>query len=95
MEKNINSILSMNKLIFDNINFERTGFKGDTSEFDFNMEVIIGFNPKLETYKVTLKMLGEKDDEYRLNISLTGFFSFDSEESIDDNFKRELIEKML
>lgn len=94
MEKNINSILSMDRLVFDNINFERIGFKNNKKEFDFNMEVVIGVNPKLESYKVTLKMHGEKQEEYRLNIALTGFFSFTSEENVaDDNVKKELIEK--
>ncbi|MFI3177181.1 MAG: Preprotein translocase subunit SecB [Eubacteriales bacterium] len=94
MEKNINSVLSMDKLIFDEINFERIGFKKDSSEFDFNIEVLIGFNTKLGTYKVTIKMLGEKSEEYRLNIALTGFFSFNGgEDVIGDIPKSELIEK--
>lgn len=93
MKKDINSVLSMDKLVFDKIDFERIGFKNDLNEFDFHMEIAIGHNNKIDTYKVTLKMLGEKQAEYSLNISLTGFFTFHTEEDLEDKFKKDVIEK--
>lgn len=93
MEKNINSILVMDRLVFDEIKFERTGFKNDESKFDFNIEVMIGVNSKSNKYKVTLKLLGKKEKEYNLNITLTGFFSIDEEEQREDEFAKELINK--
>lgn len=94
MSKNIISSLSMDKLIFDIINFERTGLKNSSSEFEMNLEVIIGINNKIDSYKVTLKMLGTKENEYKLNISVSGYFSINSEsEPIDDKLKKDLIEK--
>ena len=83
----------MDKLVFDEISFERVGLKNNKSEFDFKLEISIGINSEGDVYKVTLKLIGEKSEEYNLTISLTGFFSFDNREKLNDSFKKELIEK--
>lgn len=92
MKKDIKSVLSMDNLIFDKIDFERIGSKNDLNEFEFQMEIAIGHSIKTDAYRVTLKMNGVKQEEYSLNISLTGFFTFDADEKLDDPFKNELIQ---
>lgn len=92
MEKSINSVLSMEKLVFDEISFRRNNLKNDKSQFDFELQISVGISPSNDLYKVTLKMIGEKENEYDLTISLSGFFSFDSDD-LDDNLKKDLIEK--
>ena len=93
MEKSINSVLSMDRLVFDEISFERIGFQNNQSEFDFKLEISVGINPKGDLYKVTLKMIGQKSEEYNLRVSLTGFFSFDENEELHDDLKKGLIER--
>ena len=44
-------------------------------------------------YRVTLMLKGEKKDEYTFEISLTGFFSFSSDEETDGELQNELISK--
>lgn len=94
MKKN-NSILVMDKLQFDKIFFKRVGLKNEESTFGFDMEVVIKKNTALDLYKVTIVMEGQKAEEYRLNITLTGFFSFDNSEDgeIEIGIKNDLIEK--
>lgn len=92
MKKSINSVLSMEKLVFDEISFRRNNFKNDKSQFDFKLQISVGISPSNDLYKVTLKMIGEKENEYDLTISLSGFFSFDSDD-LEDNIKKDLIEK--
>lgn len=93
MKKDINSVLSMDKLVFDKIDFERIGLNKSLHEFSFSMQIMIGYSKKNDAYKVTLKMTGEKEDEYNLNISLTGFFTFTAEEILEDQFKNDIIQK--
>ena len=82
----------MEKLVFDEISFRRNNFKNDKSQFDFKLQISVGISPSNDLYKVTLKMIGEKENEYDLTISLSGFFSFDSDD-LEDNIKKDLIEK--
>lgn len=93
MKKDINSVLSMDKLVFDKIDFERIGLNKSLHEFSFSMQIMIGYSKKNDAYKVTLKMTGEKEDEYNLNISLTGFFTFTAKEILEDQFKNDIIQK--
>lgn len=86
---NYNSILNLQKLVFDRIEFDRKGFK-NTQELKFELQVQIGLNED-DLYKVTLVLNGTKQDEYNVVISLSGFFR--SEGQVEDKIVRDLINK--
>lgn len=88
----IKSSLNMDKLVFDHIEFTREGFKND-STVDFTIETRFAQNQSNEIYRVTLILKGEKKDEYVFEISLTGFFSLNNNDEMDDATKNELISK--
>ena len=66
------SILTLKRIFFEKIEFERKGFKNN-NELKFSLQVQIGKN-KDNIYKVTLVLDGDKKEEYELKISLTGLF---------------------
>lgn len=82
----------MDKLVFDKIHFERSGFKNQNS-INYTLETHFAENPQENIYRVTLILKGDKDDEYSFEISLTGFFSFGKDDGLDDSTKKELISK--
>lgn len=90
-KKNIESVLKLNKVVFDKIEFNRLGFK---NEQELELEIQSNISQRYETdiYKVTLILKGKKTDEYTLEISLSGFFSIESTELADD-LKNALITK--
>lgn len=87
----IDSVLVMQKLVFDKIEFERKGFKND-KELSFEIQVQIGMG-KDNSYKVTLILRGNKQDEYQFLISLSGFFTINNEEELEDKKIQDLIKK--
>lgn len=89
---NIKSILNMNKLVFDKIEFDRQGFKNQNQP-SYSIETHFAKNQQENIYRVTLVLKCDKKDEYTFEISLTGYFSFDSQEEMDENEKNELISK--
>lgn len=86
------SVLKMNKLVFDNISFSRKGFKNNNPP-KYKLESHFAKNQLEDIYRVSLLLDCDKEDEYTINIKLTGYFSFDSKESIDEQEKNELITK--
>lgn len=86
-----NSALTLQKMVFDRIEFNRKGFKNN-KELEFELQVQIGLD-KNSTYKVTLVLNGTKQDEYDIVISLSGFFAVETQEELDDNVVRNLINK--
>lgn len=88
--KNIRSFLKLEHIVFDKIEFQRFGFKTD-HEVNFGLQSNITQHRETELYKITLNLTGIKKDEYRFEISLTGFFDFDSRESLKDDIKKKLI----
>lgn len=92
MKQDARSVLKLEKLVFDKLLFERKGFSSENN-FEFNMESQISKRSNEEIYKVTLILYGKKPDEYIMEISLTGFFSFGTDASISDEDKKELISK--
>lgn len=88
---NVNSSLTLNQLVFDKIEFNRKGFQND-KEISFEVEVQIG-QGKDDIYKVTLILKGDKEEEYDFLISLTGFFSFEAAENLEEKQKENLINK--
>ncbi|UTC64426.1 protein-export chaperone SecB [Treponema sp. OMZ 788] len=88
---NYDSVLHMQAIVFDNIEFERKGFKND-NELEFNLEIQIGTD-KEHRYKVTLILKGNKKDEYEFSVSLSGFFMIEDVKNMDDKLKQNLISK--
>lgn len=90
MNKNVNSVLSLDKLVFDKIEFKRTGMKNEC-ELEVELQVVVNKKQDEEIYKVTLIFIGNKEKEYSLEIALSGYFSFDENEKIDEEFKKTMI----
>lgn len=88
---NYSSVLTLTKMVFDKIEFERKGFKNE-NELKFRLQVQIGKN-RNSAYKVTLVLEGDKKDEYELQISLTGFFEIQNSDELSDSIVQALIEK--
>jgi len=78
--KNIESILVMEQLVFDKIYFNRTGKKND-KQIKYNFEIQIG-RGKNNISKVTIILIGHKEDEYDLEISISGFFRISEQADI-------------
>ena len=77
---NFNSVLTLQKLVFDKIEFNRKGFK-NTQELKFELQVQISFDEN-DIYKVTLVLKGTKQDEYDIVISLSGFFKIEGKDQM-------------
>lgn len=90
MNKEVNSVLSLDKLVFDKIEFKRTGMKNEC-ELEVELQVVVNKKQDEEIYKVTLFFIGNKEKEYSLEIALSGYFSFDENEKIDEEFKKTMI----
>lgn len=88
---NFNSSLTLQKMVFDRIEFDRKGFK-NTKELKFELQVQIGLGED-STYKVTLVLNGTKQDEYNIVISLSGFFKIEGQEELEDKMVQDLINK--
>lgn len=86
-----NSILTLQKMVFDKIEFDRKGFK-NTNELKFELQVQIGLDEN-DTYKVTLVLNGTKQEEYDIVISLSGFFQVEGQEKLEDKLVQNLISK--
>ena len=84
-----NSVLTLQQMVFDKIQFERIGFK-NSNDVEFELQVQIGVSDE-GAYKVTLVLNAFKKDEYDIIISLTGFFSIDKK--IEDRTREILINK--
>ena len=90
MSKEISSVLSLDTLVFDKIEFKRTGMKNE-NEMEIELQVIINRKQDEEVYKVTLDFTGNKEKEYSIEIVLSGYFSFDENERVDEDLKKNLI----
>ena len=92
MKRDARSVLKLQKLVFDKLLFERKGFSSENN-FKFNLESQVSKRSNEDMYRVTLVLHGEKADEYTIDISLTGFFAFESDDSLADEDKKEYLEK--
>lgn len=90
MGKEINSVLSLDKLVFDKIEFKRLGMKNE-NEIEFNLQITINTKTNEDIYKVTLTLIGNKEKEYSMEIILSGYFSFDNNEELTGEDKKTLI----
>ena len=78
---NSSSVLTLENMVFDKIEFNRIGFKNE-NEIKFSLKMQIGSGED-GTYRVTLILNGIKQDEYTVSISLTGIFSIKNGEDLD------------
>lgn len=94
----IESVLKLNKLVFDKIEFTRLGFKNN-EELEIEIQSNISEREKserrekYEMYKVTLILKGKKNEEYTMEISVSGFFSIESDSELNNDLKDKLITK--
>ncbi len=90
--KSIESVLKLNKIVFDKIEFKRLGFEND-NELELEIQSNISQRQETEIYKVTLILKGKKPEEYTLEISLSGFFSIETDDKLTENLKNTLVTK--
>ena len=91
-DQNIESILKLNKLVFDKIEFERQGFKNDKA-LELKIQSNISYRKDTEVYKVSLEIKGNKPEEYIFDIILSGFFSIEVDGDLAEDLKNSLITK--
>lgn len=89
-ENNIQSILHLDRLVFDKIEFKRLGFSSEKS-IELKIQSNIAQRQDSQVYRVNLTMNGTKPEEYIFEISLTGFFTIEQENSASENHENELI----
>ncbi len=90
--KSIESVLKLNKIVFDKIEFKRLGFEND-NELELEIQSNISQRQETEIYKVTLILKGKKPEEYTLEISLSGFFSIETDDELTECLKNTLVTK--
>lgn len=83
-------VLRLEKLFFQNIEFNRLGLKND-NEPEFKFDIQISKNNEEEIYKVAIKLQGEKADEYKIMIEINGLFTFSALADINYELKKKLI----
>jgi len=83
------SELKMNPIVFDELNFERTGFAPQNPK-----ELEIGFGVEVEKhdpghYRVILAVSVKREDEFNASVQVSGFCTIDE----DNPMKEELLNK--
>ena len=86
------SVLQLDKIVFDKIEFKRLGFSSE-KELELEIQSNISQKQDADIYRVTLVLKGTKPEEYIFEISLTGFFSFEAENAIQEELKNTLVSK--
>ena len=72
-------VLKLNALVFDEIIFKRLGMHSE-NELEVSFSVSIGTNisdPDIK--KVSVKVIGEKKEEYTFEIQASGIFSYEGD----------------
>ena len=88
----IRSVLKLEKLVFDKIEFKRLGFKND-KEIELRIRSNISQKQGADIYRITLVLNGDKPEEYSFEISLTGFFAIEDCPDITQELKDDLVSK--
>lgn len=74
-------VLKLDSLVFDKLNFKRLGEK-NSHELEVNISVTIGTNMSdIKVKKVTINFLGNKKDEYVIEVQASGYFEYKGEAS--------------
>lgn len=85
------STLKMHHIVFDNLSFTRKGFQNrESDDIQFHINASIGERKEDSTYKVTLEVIADKEEEYTASAKISGFFRFES-----DNLSPDLKENIL
>lgn len=90
--QDIQSVLRLDKILFDKIEFKRLGDVSD-KELELEIKSSIAQRKNEDVFKVILGLTGNKPGEYVFEISLTGFFTIEQGEGITEELKRNLITK--
>ena len=90
--KSIESVLKLDKIVFDKIEFNRLGFQND-KELQLEIQSNISQRRDTDIYRVTLVLKGKKPEEYTLEISLSGFFSIEVDDELTEDLKNTLVTK--
>lgn len=80
------SVLRLNHVVFDEISFSRHGFMNqseDETEVKLKMGVAIK-KYDVDKYRVSLQVLAEKEEEYSVEIQITGYCSIADDCEIKD-----------
>lgn len=88
----IESVLKMERIVFDKIEFNRTGFKNN-NEIAFQFQSGVSQKNDENIYRVNLVAKGNKKEEYVLEISITGFFAIEAIDNLDEQLKTSLLTK--
>lgn len=91
ISEKVTSTLKLDKLVFDEINFKRINFSSNAKPA-FSLKTEIRKHIDSDSFRVTLILDCSKEDEYTFSISLSGFFSFDSD-IVDEKLKDDLVTK--
>ena len=91
-DRRIESVLKLNKIVFEKIEFNRLGFKND-NELELEIQSNVSQRRDSDIYRVTLVLKGKKPEEYTLEISLSGFFSLDANDEVSEDLKNTLVTK--
>lgn len=68
-------MLTLEQLLFDKIEFRRVGNPND-KDIIFKLEIEVDRKRAEEFYRVRLTLIGDKENDYRIEIVLSGYFSF-------------------
>lgn len=82
--------LILENMVYDKISFIRKDFKSE-EEPRFSFQISSGKKSDEDIYKVTIVLYVEKDKEYDIEISLSGFFSVNVDLDVADVEIRNLI----
>ena len=70
-------VLKLNALVFDEIVFKRLGMHSE-NELEISFSISIGTNiSEPDVKKVSVRVSGEKREEYSFEIQASGFFSYE------------------
>lgn len=72
-------VLKLNAIVFDDIIFKRHGMHSD-SELEISFSINIGTNlSDQDIKKVSVRITGEKKEEYSFEVQASGIFSYDGD----------------
>ena len=91
-KKNIQSVLHLERLLFDKIEFKRLGFSSE-NELKLEIQSNIAQRQDAEVYRVTLSLRGNKPEEYVFLFCLTGYFTIENALELSEDLKNTLVTK--
>lgn len=75
-QDDVRSVLKMEHVVFDRIQFNRIGFRKADEDISFKARTKVDDNGN-GIYRVTLNVKVEKSEEYNAEVQITGYFSID------------------